>query len=297
MCLSVKTPLVLTFVTCLGIFSVGTLLVWPGTALSNETVEGLGEKILSTTQRLEELDAEIRQSQILKEKLDKALKASNDKVNERQTRIDGLKSDINEYNQQLDKLDTKIQEEQSNVDLRKQVLAQSIRRVQRVGSGRGLKVVLQNDNPAAANRIGVYTSYFMGAQQQAIRLNFIKKKATSQYDTYKSERNKNQHSLGEVQAQITNKTRTVATLKVDQARLQALMEELRSAKVAQSGYFISGQGNYPLPVTGAIKARFGEVKKLTTVNRCEQSLMARWSTTTGCKVLGCWSYWTTVTVI
>jgi len=284
MCLSVKTPLVLTFVTCLGIFSVGTLLVWPGTALSNETVEGLGEKILSTTQRLEELDAEIRQSQILKEKLDKALKASNDKVNERQTRIDGLKSDINEYNQQLDKLDTKIQEEQSNVDLRKQVLAQSIRRVQRVGSGRGLKVVLQNDNPAAANRIGVYTSYFMGAQQQAIQeqqsilvrleearlealknrnwLNFIKKKATSQYDTYKSERNKNQHSLGEVQAQITNKTRTVATLKVDQARLQALMEELRSAKVAQSGYFISGQGNYPLPVTGAIKARFGEVKSV-----------------------------------
>jgi len=53
-------------------------------------------------------------------------------------------------------------------------------------------------------------------------LNHIKKKATSQYDTYKSQSSKNQHSLGEVQAQITSKTRTVATLKRDQARLQSL---------------------------------------------------------------------------
>jgi len=105
------------------------------------------------------------------------------------------------------------------------------------------------------------------ARNEAVKnrnwLNYIKKKATSQYDTYKSQSDKNQHTLGEVQAQITSKTRTVATLKVDQARLQALMEELRSAQVAHSGYFISGQGgqgDYPLPVAGTVKARFGEVK-------------------------------------
>jgi len=68
--------------------------------------------------------------------------------------------------------------------------------------------------------------------------------------------------LGEVQAQISTKTRTVATLKVDQARLQALMEELRNSQVAHSGYFASGQGSYPLPVAGTIKARFGEVKSV-----------------------------------
>ncbi len=259
-------------------------LMWPRSALSDETVEGLGEKILTTTKRLEELDAEIQQSKMLKEKLDKALKVSNEKVSERQTRIDGLKSDISEYDQQLDKLQTKILDERDNVDLRKQVLSQSIRRAQRLGSGRGLKVVLQNDNPAEANRLGVYTAYFMEAQQQAILeqktvllkleeahlealknrnwLNFIKKKATSQYDTYKSESSENEHSLDKVQAQITSKTRTVATLRVDQARLQALMEELRTVKVARSGYFASGQGNYALPVTGAIKAEFGEAKSV-----------------------------------
>lgn len=240
--------------------------------------------MLSTTQRLKQLDAEIQQSRRLKEKLDKALQASNEKASERQTRIGALNSDIDLYDQQLDKLDETILEEQSDVELRKQLLGQSIRRSQRVNASGGLKVILQNDSAAAANRLGVYTTYFMGAQriaiieQQAVLLqleaahhealknrnwlNHIKKKATSQLDTYKGQSNKNQHSLGEVQAQITSKTRTVATLKVDQARLQALMEELRNTQVAHSGYFISGQGNYPLPVTGTIKARFGEVKSV-----------------------------------
>jgi len=268
----------------IGITSVciSAIVLWPRVAVPNESLEGLDEKILSTTQRLKELDAEIQQSRELKKKLDKALKASNEKVNERQTRINQLKQDIKNYNQQLDRLDVKILDEQGNVELRKQVLAQSIRRAQRVSSGRGLKVVLQNDNPAAANRLGVYTTYFMEAQRHAIMeqqtilqkleaarnetvknrnwLNYIKKKATSQYDTYKSQSEKNQQSLGEVQAQITNKTRTVATLKVDQARLQALVEELRKTQVAESGYFVSRQGDYPLPVAGTIKARFGEVK-------------------------------------
>ena len=281
---SIKSSAHLTAVTCLGIIILSTIVLWPRSALPDETVEGLGERILTTTQRLEQLDKEIQQSQALKDKLNKALKASNKKVTERQIRIDKLKSEIDEYNLQLDKLDATIQGEQNNVALRKQVLAQSIRRAQRVGSGGGLKVVLQNDNPAATNRLGVYTAYFMSAQQQAILehqavlvklevahhealknrnwLNHIKKMATSQYDSYRSESSKNQLSLGEVQTQISSKTRTVASLKVDQARLQTLMEELRTTQVAHSGYFVSGQGEYPLPVTGAIKARFGEVKSI-----------------------------------
>jgi len=135
---------------------------------SNETLEGVEQKILSTTQRLEELDKELKQSRALKDKLDKALKAANEKVSERETRIGGLNSDIEKYNQQLDKLDATIQAAQFDVEERKQLLAQSIRRAQRVSSGRGLKVVLQNDNPADANRLGVYTTYFMNAQREAI---------------------------------------------------------------------------------------------------------------------------------
>ena len=40
------------------------------------------------------------------------------------------------------------------------------------------------------------------------------------------------------------------------------MEELKALAIAQSGYFESGKGNYLLPVSGTIKARFGDVKSV-----------------------------------
>jgi len=265
--------------TCITILAFSPLL-----ALAEESIEGVEQEILSTNERLKKLDEEINASRALKDKLTKALSESNKKVGERKTRISGLNADIKLYNTQLDKLDTQIQQEQSNVELRKQVLAESIRRAQRIASSTGLKVVLQNNNPAEADRIGVYTSYFMQAQQRAIRnqqsnlqqiatarkealknrnwLNHIKKKATNQFDTYKGESDQNKQSLGDVQSQITDKTQTVAELKIAQARLQSLVEELRAAQVAKSGYFLAGQGDYPLPVAGTIKARFGEVKSV-----------------------------------
>ncbi len=248
------------------------------------TIEGVEQEILSTNERLKELDAQIHASRALKEKLSKALSVTNEKVGEREKRIKGLNKDIDTYNQQLDKLDDDIALAQENVELRKQLLAESIRRAQRVAAGSGLKVVLQNDNPAAADRLGVYTGYFMKAQQRAIIeqqaslsainnakqealknrnwLNHIKKKATKQFNSYQAQQSENQQSIGKVESDINDKTRTVAQLKLDQERLQALMEELRAAQVARSGYFLAGQGTYPLPVAGEIKARFGEVKSV-----------------------------------
>ena len=273
----IRSALLLLFSTTLFPPSVGIVS-------AEETIEGVEQEILSTTQRLRKLDEEIAASRALKEKLTAALNESNQKVGERQSRITGLNKDIQQYDAQLDSLDKQIEQEEGNVDARKKALAQSIRRSQRIASSTGLKVVLQNNNPAQADRLGVYTGYFMQAQQQAIRnqqatlqqiaaarnealknrnwLNHIKKKATSQFDTYKGERDQKKQSIGEVESQITNKTQTVAQLKLDQARLQALMEELRAAQVAKSGYFLAGKGKYPLPVRGTINARFGEVKSV-----------------------------------
>ena len=279
--LTTNTPVLIArlLLCCIALFAIPSI-----TAIAEETLEGVEQDMLSTAQRLKKLDEEINASRALKEKLTKALSETNEKVGERETRIKGLNSDIQQFNAQLDKLDAQILEEQQQVALRKQILAESIRRAQQVASSTGLKVILQNNNPAQADRLGVYTTYFMQAQRQAIRaqesnlqqisnahsealknrnwLNHIKKKAISQFDTYKGESKQKQQTIGEVQSQIANKTKTVSELKLDQARLQALMEELRAAQVAKSGYFLSGQGNYPLPVLGTIKARFGDVKSV-----------------------------------
>jgi len=249
-----------------------------------KTIDGVEKEIATTSERLQQLHAEIEASRQLKEKLKKALAASNEQVGERKSRIAGLNNDLETYNTQLNKLDKKIVEAQSEVDERKRLLAESIRQAQRVTSASGLKVLLQSDNPADADRFGVYTQYFMQAQQKTIQqqqvsllkigeareealknrnwVNHIKKKATAQHDTYKQNSSKKKQSIDEVQTEISHKTRTVAQLKKDQARLQTLMEELRAAQVAASGYFVAGRGNYGLPVNGTIKARFGETKSV-----------------------------------
>jgi len=253
-------------------------------AQSTATVEGVEKEISQTQKKLQQLDAEIAEGRALKAKLEKALQATNKNVGERATRIDGLNNDIAQYNAKLDQLDNRIAQEQANVELRKQNLAVSIRRAQSVTTAKGLKVVLQNDNPALIDRLNVYTEYFMRAQQLAIGeqmqaiekieaahfealknrnwLNHIKKKATNQHATYKDQALKKQQTLGEVKTAISTKTRTVAQLKADQIRLQTLMEELKAARIAQSGYFKAGQGSYPLPVAGTVESRFGDVKSV-----------------------------------
>ncbi len=253
-----------------------------------QTIDAVEAEIRETTERLQILDSEIAENKTLKSSLQSAVKAVESRVNERNQRIRGLDKDIETYSKKLDRLDTRVEEAVSSVALRKERLAQSIRRSQQLGTGSGLKVLLQHDDPALADRLSVYTDYFLNAQNVSIKkeinalrqidearetalkdrnwLNHIKRKASKQYETYRSEQQKKLESLDQVEQQITEKNRSVATLKTDQQRLSTLMEELKALQIAQSGYFEAGKGNYLLPVTGTIKARFGDVKSVGKLN-------------------------------
>jgi len=249
-----------------------------------QTIDAVEAEIRATTQRLEVLDSEIAENRSLKSSLQKAVKAVESRVSERDQRIRGLDKDIDKYSNKLDKLDLQVEEAQSSVALRKERLSRSIRRSQQLGTGSGLKVLLQHDDPALADRLNVYTDYFLAAQNASIAaeidalqqidearqvalkdrnwLNHIKRKASKQYETYRSQQREKLQSLDQVERQITEKNRSVATLKSDQERLTTLMEELKALQIAQSGYFEAGKGNYRLPVAGTIKARFGDVKSV-----------------------------------
>lgn len=261
-------------------------LLFQSTTISAEelSVEAYEIQIAETEQRLAELDAEIAKNRALKKKLQSSVAQAENNVQERSKRIESLNQDIALYNDQLNGLEQKLSEEEKLMVYRKKVLAESLRKTQRVVSASGLKVVLQHDNPSTADRIGVYTDYFMRAQQQAISeqllaikkidtartealknrnwLNHIKSKAAKQHEAHLSTRNTQKKTLNQVEEQITHKTRTVAQLKADQERLQVLMEELKQAQIARSGYFLSNKGNYPMPVNGSIDARFGDIKSV-----------------------------------
>lgn len=275
------TPLlVLLLVTVL----LASLIGGPARAQSAKTLEDVEQQILDTSERLKALDSEISTSRELKLKLEAALESAQSNVGEREARLQQLDGDIARFDKQLGSLSAMIEEAQQEMDGRRQVLANALRNAQRIGQQSSLKVILQHDDPAMADRLSVYTEHVMAAQNRTIAeqfthlsrmesaresalkdrnwLNYIKKKASRQKENFASDATSRQQSLGEVEADLSQKTRTVAQLKADQSRLQSLMDELTNGQSSQSGYFAAGKGTYPPPVTGELYAHFDDIKSV-----------------------------------
>lgn len=251
---------------------------------SAKTLSDVEQQIRETSEQLRALDQEIARSNEMKKSLVESLNATQNRAGEREQRLQGLNEDIEHYGKRLNALDSRLADAQKGVDARKFLMAEVLRNSQSIGKQTSLKIILQNDDPATADRLGVYTEYVLAAQNAAIQeqaavlvrvqdakavalkdrnwLNYLKKKASGQRDTFASSAKATQRDIGQVEATLDEKTRTVAQLKADQERLQSLMEELKALQSAQSGYFIAGQGRYPAPVKGKLTSRFGDVKSV-----------------------------------
>ena len=267
------------------------------------SVEGVSEQIQQTDTLLKQLQQDIASSRLQKQKIVDSLSAVQGNVSERTQRLKQLNKEIAQYDSELDSLSSSIAEQERGIEKRKSLLADSLRKSQRVNTASGLKVVLQHDDPVLADRLGIYTEYFMAAQDTAIKqqlaaltliedahleavknrnwLNHIKKKAQKQHDNFAANARAQKTELKTVENQLTEKQRSVAQLKADQARLQILLEELKAAQVAKSGYFLAGKGKYPLPVDGQLQARFGEMKSVGKIRWQGLFIAARSGTPVG----------------
>ena len=252
-----------------------------------QNIASVEAQIQDTAARLKALDAQLASNRSRKASLETVVKTVTGKVSERQARLNQLSDEIKRYNSTLASLESQVDIERAQLGARKQTLAESIRRQQRISRDTGLRVVLQHENPSTASRLGVYADFFVRAQNQQIRdqlaiiekveqaqavalkdrnwLNHIERKASSQHQALVQERQQVTSEITSVDADIQTTTKTVAELKADNARLQTLMEDLKALQVADSGYFSSGRGTYDFPVQGEIKARFDDVKSVGKV--------------------------------
>ena len=257
------------------------------TAQTPQDIASIEAQIQSTAARLQALDDQLKANHSRKASLRQAVSSVTEKVTERETRVQELTKEIRRYNDSLEQLEAQVLDEYSQLDFHKTILADSLRRQQRITTGTGLRVVLQHDNPSQASRLGVYTEFFVRAQNQQIRqqlaiinkveqaqatalkdrnwLNHIQRKASNQHQAFVKERQDVNTEIDNVDADIQTKTRNVAELKADNERLQALMEELKAIQVANSGYFAAGRGSYSLPVNGEIHARYNDIKSVGKV--------------------------------
>jgi len=272
-----------------------TLLALCAFGLAAEATEDAKPKDVATVEaqlqhtqiRLQELEAQLAENKSRKASLEQAISGVSERVEERATRLQQLAGDIKQYNGTLQQLETRVRAEQENLLKRKESLAESLRRQQHLAQSVGLRVVLQHDDPSKASRLGVYSDYFLQAQNREITaqiaviekieaahavalkdrnwLNHIQRKASSQHQAFVQERGVANAELDTVDTDIQTKSKTVAELKADNARLQTLMDELKALQVADSGYFQAGQGSYSMPVKGRIAARFDDAKSVGKV--------------------------------
>lgn len=251
-------------------------------------VDDLAEQIRETDEQLKTLRNSIDQNTSLKQDLQAEYEIVRQKRGERDIRLTELSVRIEQFDQQLQTLEQSLDEARSTVEHRKSLLARSLGISQSIGNHSKIKTLLQQDEPARAQRLATYRGYVFKAQEQQVRaainyldevekaqlralkdrnwLNYIKNKATSQRETYAQSEESTQNQIRSVEKSLSESTRTVAQLQQDQQRLQSLLTELEDMRRGGSGYFAARQGELDLPVKGRITAYFGDTKSVGKLN-------------------------------
>jgi septal ring factor EnvC (AmiA/AmiB activator) len=263
------------------------MLLWQCTdaaANSDTTADELAAQIRATDEQLAILRKKIDQNTLLKEEVQAAFNAAREKRSEREQRLTELDNRIKQFNAQLQELEVSVSDARDNMQLHKQKLAEALASAQQFRTESALQVLLHHDDPAHAQRIAVLREYVIDAQkrqvQTAIRfladveqaqlsalkdrnwLNHIRDKATRQRDNFLQVAQAKRLQIDDIDIQLQQSSRSVKQLQADQQRLQSLIDELEARQRSGSGYFAALQGHIEWPVSGDIKASFGDTKSL-----------------------------------
>jgi len=248
------------------------------------SADSVADELARTTERLERLDAALATSRREREALAARLDADARRAAERTARVENLQGDIARFSSSLSELEAQVDAERAALDGRREQLADALRRLQRVQGPGPLAVLLRHEDPVLADRLAVWSGYALRAQRRQIItqaeqlarvdaarartlkdrnwVEHLKNKASGQRDARLSETAAAREAVSTIDSRITDTSRDVATLREDSGRLQGLLEELRAAEGARSGYFAAGKGDWPMPVKGRVDARFGERKSV-----------------------------------
>lgn len=241
-------------------------------------------QLADTELRLQQLDAALVKSRQEREALAARWQGAQASAAERGERIAGLDADIARYSATLTELEERVERERQGIAERQARIGASLRRLQRLQGPGPLAVLLRHDDPAQAERVSVWAGYALRAQRDSIArqnealerirtaharalkdrnwLEHLKSKAGGQRDAQLAASQASAAAVATIDSRITETARSVASLRADADRLQTLLEQLRAAEAARSGYFEAGKGDWPAPVAGRLDARFGDVKSV-----------------------------------
>lgn len=238
--------------------------------------------------RLERLQAELAETRGERDEARERLRATERRIGglyrelrttETRQRREGAR--LHELEQSRERRRTELGRQRGELDA-------ALRAAYALGRQDTLKLLLSQDDPAAASRVLTYYRYLTAARLQRIRalestlaeldrlereigerqraLAGARAAQLRQTETLEAARGERRALLTELNARVASRAQEIERLKQDEERLARLVRELRTTLASAPPPAVAsgapGKGRWPLPVTGRLAARYGSPRNI-----------------------------------
>jgi septal ring factor EnvC (AmiA/AmiB activator) len=240
-------------------------------------------------QRMSELRKSIEAKQQEKDSAAKALKDIEVRIGERAYILKKINRHLRKQRRELAKLKKQQQQTRNKLASQRKILAQQISAAYMIGKQEYLKLLLNQENPAAIGRTLTYYDYFHKARSHHIdeaqvtikKLDALTRQVKTKTAELKSSRRQQQVAkqkleddfidrsivIKKMEEEITRQGTRLKKLAADEKVLQQLLQEIQSimpsllTEIDKREPFAKRRGRLKWPVKGKVKRLFGKSRK------------------------------------
>ena len=265
--------------------ALATLLALAGHAYADEREAQL-ERLRD---RIDKLQRELNETRGRRDSAREELHAQERRINTLMRSLRDIDVRLQQQLREQKTLQLRAERERSSLSGQRQALETQIRAAYTMGQQPYLKLLLNQEHPAAAARVMTYYRYLNDARLQRIAelratlgrveqletqiaaaaraLTGIREAREREREALETTRQRRAELLANLNAQVEDQSQEIVRLRADEQRLERLVKELKAALAAPelafpgpNERFATLKGRLPLPVAGRIAARFGETK-------------------------------------
>ena len=248
------------------------------------------EQLRRLRSRIEALQKELNDTRDQRDAVREELQRQERRIGELLRRLREIDTRLAHDGDTLDALTRDATAERRQLDAQMQALATQVRAAYTSGRDEPLKLVLNQESPAAVSRLMTYYRYLntarlarvtqlrqtvgriealqnaIGAQTQALAS--ARKEQLQEKSALEAARQRRTELLAQLDRRVRNQSEEIARLKTDEQRLERLLQEIKSYTLPTppglptATRFAQAKGRLPLPLAGRVLARYGETKQV-----------------------------------
>ncbi|MBI3898128.1 MAG: peptidoglycan DD-metalloendopeptidase family protein [Gammaproteobacteria bacterium] len=239
--------------------------------------------------RIDKLQQDLNDTRERRDSTREQLRTQEQHINTLMRSLRDIDSRLQQYTQAQSDLKRRAEREREQLHEQSRALAAQLRAAHAMGQQPYIKLLLNQESPAATARALTYYRYFNEArlgrisqiettlarvdsldeeiEKSTTTLTALRDKQSEERQALEETRQRRTELLAGLNREVEDKTQEIARLRADEQRLERLLKELKTALAepnvpfpTTNGRFASLKGRLPLPVAGRIEARYGDSK-------------------------------------